>query len=211
MHFVQNKNKHTISIGNRVLGVLALMCSTLWTTIAVAELSSTVIGRGSLVRDCYDRSQQAVISRSATRGDIDVCNRAIADGAILSAELAASYSNRGVLHMAMENYSQAYKDYDRALEIDDELAEAYINRGNLWFAVQQYERAIADYGRALEFGTSQEAVAYLNRGLAYEKSGDMKSAKNDILSSLNVKPEWELAQDKLERLEKKIKTISDDR
>lgn len=168
------------------------------------EQNATVIGRSSLVHDCYIRSQQATLQQSANRTDLDVCNRAIADGAVLKKELAASYSNRGVLHMAMQNYSQAYKDYDRALKIDAELAEAYINRGNLWFAVEQFDRAISDYGSALEYGTDKKSITFLNRGLAFEYKGDLDSAKSNYQASLQEDPDFKQAQDKLDRLNSKL-------
>lgn len=170
------------------------------------EQNSTIIGRSSFVRDCYDRSRQAALYQSANRTDIDVCNRAIADGAVLKKELAASYSNRGVLHMAMQNYSQAYKDYERALNIDDKLAEAYINRGNLWFTVEQFDRAISDYDRAIEYGTDKAPIALLNRGLAFEYKGDFSSAESNYRASLEMNPDFEQAQEKLDRLTLKRKT-----
>jgi len=183
---------------------LCLVASIAPSTSFAVEQNSTVIGRSSLVRDCYDRSQQAALRQSANRTDIDICNRAIADGAVLKKELAASYSNRGVLHMAMQNYSQAYKDYDRALKIDTKLAEAYINRGNLWFAVEQFDRAISDYDSALKYGTNKKSITFLNRGLAFEYKGDLDSAKSNYQASLQANPEFKQAKDKLERLNAKI-------
>ena len=168
------------------------------------ERNSTIIGRSSLMQDCYQASQQATLLQSATRRDVDICDRAVTEGAVLKSDLAASYSNRGVVHVAMENYTQAYKDYNHALKLDDELSEAYINRGNLWFVVQQYEKAIADYGKALELGTEEEAIALLNRGLAFESSGELNKAKLDYQASLNIQPNFQTAQDKLDRVNKKL-------
>jgi len=172
---------------------------------AAAQHNATVIGGESYVRDCYARSQHASISRSATRLDIEVCDRAIAEGGLIKSELAATYSNRGVIYMAMDDLKSAYKDYQRALEIDENLAEAFINRGNLWAAVQRYKEAIADYDSALANDTNMAQVAWLNRGLANEKLGNLELAKKDYQASLKVNADWQTALDKLARVNRKLK------
>ena len=70
--------------------------------------------------------------------------------------------------------------------------------------VQQYEKAIADYGKALELGTEKEAIALLNRGLAFETSGELNKAKLDYQASLNIQPNFQTALDKLDRVNKKL-------
>ncbi len=169
-----------------------------------AQQSSTIIGGESFASDCYHRSQSAAVSRSASRLDIEVCDRAVLDGGLVKSKLAASYTNRGVIYMAMEDLTKAYKDYEKALKIDGTLAEAYLNRGNLWFAVQKFENAISDYDKALHYGTSKVEIAFLNRGLARENIGELVLAKNDYQSSLTARPEWQPALDKLERVNGKL-------
>jgi tetratricopeptide (TPR) repeat protein len=192
-------------MSNRTAIFLALFMTVGFVTQAFSQTSSTVIGGGSLARECYDLSQHAAISRSASRIDVAVCDKAVFQGSLNKAELAATYSNRGVIYMAMEQLKEAYRDYNRAIEIDPLLAEAYINRGNLWFAVQKFEEAVSNYDKALELGASKNFVALLNRGLAHESLGGFLKAREDYISALAVKPEWPLAKEKLERVERKIK------
>lgn len=194
---------------NKIVVIFALVLHGLCVTEVGAQNSSTVIGGGSLARECFDLSQHAAMSRSASRMDVAVCDKAVFQGSLNKSELAATFSNRGVIHMAMEELKEAYRDYNRAIEIDPLLAEAYINRGNLWFAVQKFEEAVKDYDKALELGAAKSFVALLNRGLAHENLGGFLQAKKDYTAALNIKPEWTLATDKLRRIERKLKGNSE--
>ncbi len=194
---------------NKIVVIFALVLYGLCVTEVGAQNSSTVIGGGSLARECFDLSQHAAMSRSASRMDVAVCDKAVFQGSLNKSELAATFSNRGVIHMAMEELKEAYRDYNRAIEIDPLLAEAYINRGNLWFAVQKFEEAVKDYDKALELGAAKSFVALLNRGLAHENLGGFLQAKKDYTAALNIKPEWTLATDKLRRIERKLKGNSE--
>ncbi len=194
---------------NKIVVIFALVLHGLCVTEVGAQNSSTVIGGGSLARECFDLSQHAAMSRSASRMDVAVCDKAIFQGSLNKSELAATFSNRGVIHMAMEELKEAYRDYNRAIEIDPLLAEAYINRGNLWFAVLKFEEAVKDYDKALELGAAKSFVALLNRGLAHENLGGFLQAKKDYTAALNIKPEWTLATDKLRRIERKLKGNSE--
>ncbi|GAA6139823.1 hypothetical protein NBRC116583_35700 [Arenicella sp. 4NH20-0111] len=194
---------------NKIVVIFALVLHGLCVTDVGAQNSSTVIGGGSLARECFDLSQHAAMSRSASRMDVAVCDKAVFQGSLNKSELAATFSNRGVIHMAMEELKEAYRDYNRAIEIDPLLAEAYINRGNLWFAVQKFEEAVKDYDKALELGAAKSFVALLNRGLAHENLGGFLQAKKDYTAALNIKPEWTLATDKLRRIERKLKGNSE--
>jgi len=194
---------------NKIVVIFALVLHGLCVTEVGAQNSSTVIGGGSLARECFDLSQHAAMSRSASRMDVAVCDKAVFQGSLNKSELAATFSNRGVIHMAMEELKEAYRDYNRAIEIDPLLGEAYINRGNLWFAVQKFEEAVKDYDKALELGAAKSFVALLNRGLAHENLGGFLQAKKDYTAALNIKPEWTLATDKLRRIERKLKGNSE--
>ncbi len=182
----------------------------LYASPLMAQQNSMVIGAQSFARECYERSQLASQNRSANRRDIEVCNRAIFSGRVVNDELAATYANRGVIHMAMKNVKNAYKDYQRAIEINPRLPEAYINRGNLWYFLQQYQRAIDDFNTALKLDSAQQTVIYLNRGLVYEAKGALISAEQDYKKALTLNPKLAAAQDKLQRVEDKLKKQNDD-
>ena len=163
-----------------------------------------VIGGSSYARDCYQASNAAALTGSASRVDVENCDNALHYGGLKKRDLIATYVNRGVVHMAMENFTEAAKDYNKALELNPKVAEAYVNRGNLWFMVSRYQEAIEDYGQSLELGFAQTHIALLNRGMVHEITGSFEMAKDDYLQALSHKSEWPIAKQKLERVNKKI-------
>ena len=164
-----------------------------------------VIGGGSFARECYLASVTATLSGTAGHADIESCNQALSHGGLRKRDKVATYVNRGVLHVAMENYQHAAKDYNRAIKMDPGVAEAYVNRGNLWFLVNHFDKAIVDYDRSLELGFGRPHVALLNRGMAYENTGKFVDARKDYVAALALVAGWAPALQKLDRVNKKIK------
>ena len=117
---------------------------------------------------------------------------------------AATFVNRGVLHVADENYQKAVDDYATAMELYPGFGAIYVNRGNLFFLGESYKSAIAEYDKALDMGVTQIHVAHLNRGMAYEKLGEFQKALSDYQVALELAPEWTAAKMKRERVLSKI-------
>lgn len=183
--------------------IILILLSVIWSGVAFAQ-NMQVIGGSSFARDCYHASTAAALTGSASRVDVENCDNALHYGGLKKRDLIATYVNRGVVHMAMENFTDAVKDYNKALELNPDVAEAYVNRGNLWFMVSRYQEAIDDYGQSLELGFAQTHIALLNRGMVHEITGKFSMAKDDYLAALSQKSEWPIALQKLERVNKKI-------
>lgn len=164
----------------------------------------TMFGGSSLAKECFDFSQTAAMTHSASRTDLETCNQAIFHGELNHRDLVATYVNRGIIHMAMEDYKSAARDYNRALRMADDVGEAYVNRGNLWFLASRFTEAIADYDKSLEFGIEKPHVAFLNRGMAYEQLGKLLEAKSDYEMALDKIDGWPAAQKRLDRVQGKI-------
>jgi tetratricopeptide (TPR) repeat protein len=60
-----------------------------------------------------------------------------------------SYRNRGVAYYKSQRFSEARRDFDRALELEPRSTEAWSLRGSLFMRTSRYERALEDFGRAL--------------------------------------------------------------
>lgn len=163
-----------------------------------------VIGSNSYSQACYRASTAAAMTGSASPSDIESCDKAIDHGNLKRRDLVATYVNRGVIHVARENFNAAAKDYNRAIELDSNVAEAYLNRGNLWFMANRYSEAIIDYDRALELNVMQPFVALLNRGMVRETVGQFDMAKADYLAALAERKDWSIAEQKLARVTQKI-------
>ena len=88
--------------------------------------------------------------------------------------------------------------HDAALEIDDDLAEAYLNRGNSWFLSGDHENALRDYRHALALDVAQPWAAWYNIGLVHDARKESEKAKSAYKRALELKPDFTLAQKKLE-------------
>ncbi|MFT5573533.1 MAG: tetratricopeptide (TPR) repeat protein [Cryomorphaceae bacterium] len=188
-----------IRIRNGAAGLGLLLFSQL-----TAAQNVTMFGGSSLAKDCYRFSQTAAMTSTASTTDIEVCTKAIFDGGLNKKDLVATYVNRGIIHMAMEHYQAAARDYNKALGMSDDVGEAYVNRGNLWFVASRFKEAIADYDKSIEFGVEKTHVAFLNRGMAYEQMGKLEEAKSDYQVALEALEDWPAAQKRLQRVQGKI-------
>jgi tetratricopeptide (TPR) repeat protein len=128
-----------------------------------------------------------------------VCDDAIKGIDQSSRNLAASYINRGILRMRMDNYDGALEDYAAARELRPKLGAIYLNEGAARIGAGQPENAIAPLKKAVELDTQDLHAAHYNLGLAYDLTGDITNAYYAFQNALKVRPGWELAEEQLER------------
>lgn len=168
-------------------------------TAAFAQ-AVTIISNGGDARNCSMAADNAAKFGFVSRDDLDACTRAIDYGHLKRGDLAGTYVNRGIVETALSEYQDAFSDYHHAMEVKPQLPEAYVGRGNIFFLAKKYDRAIADYTRALDLNISRDYIAHLNRGMAYEKIGKYENAEKNYRRALELQPDWQLAQNKLDRL-----------
>lgn len=186
----------------RAVSLAALLCASAGHGVLAQNV--TMFGGNSLAKECFDYSQTAAVTGTASRSDLEICTKAIFHGELKHRDLVATYVNRGIIHMAMEDYQSAARDYNKALQMADDVGEAYVNRGNLWFLANRYTEAIADYDKSLEYGIEKPHVAFLNRGMAHESLGNLGEALSDYRAALDKVVGWPAAQKRLERVEGKL-------
>ncbi|MBT7952358.1 MAG: tetratricopeptide repeat protein [Gammaproteobacteria bacterium] len=166
--------------------------------------SVTILGDSDDARECYFSAGIAIQMQNTSSSEIETCSRAIGLGNLRLRDKAATFVNRGILYAADEQYQEAIKDYERAMKLYPEFGAIYVNRGNLFFLGQSYDSAILEYTKALDLDLRQDYVAYLNRGMAYEKLGKLSNAESDYRLAIELAPEWSVAKSKLERVLIKI-------
>jgi tetratricopeptide (TPR) repeat protein len=105
--------------------------------------------------------------------------------------------NRGLLLQNMGEIEKAIDDYNAIIKIDDKYADAYYNLGYIDLAYKKnYPSAIGHFTDAIRVN-DQYAEAFYNRGVAYDLSGDRKSAEKDYRQALVIVPTFKLAKERL--------------
>ncbi len=180
---------------------LAVLCLLfLFTGTHVFAQSVTIIGDSEDAKECYYSAQLAVQMQSASRSELTACSNALITQNLRIRDKAATLINRGIIYVALEEYQQAVKDYERAEKLYPEFGAIHVNRGNLFFLGESYDSAILEYNKALDIGLNQTYVAHLNRGMAYEKLGQLHKAEADYREAIALVPDWKVAQSKLDRV-----------
>ena len=100
---------------------------------------------------------------------------------------AKAFSRRGIDDAQHGNFSQAFADFNRAIEIDHDFAEAYSNRSNLFAQKGDFTDALFDLDKAIEINPSF-AKAYFNRAIVYHRQNNFNQAIADYTKAIKLKP-----------------------
>jgi Tfp pilus assembly protein PilF len=178
------------------LGISALAASLWLASAASAQGAVTVIG-GGLGQACYEAADDR---RVAPMKAMEVCNLALTNETLKRRDKAATYTNRGILHMRMGNNTKAMWDYENSLRLMPGLKETKVNLGAALYNLKRYPEALA----ALNEGVGSESedartVGFYNRGLTHEKLGNLQSAYEDFRQALTMQPEFKQAEEQMAR------------
>ncbi len=154
--------------------------------------TSSVLGSTDAQR-CFQESQ-VVVSMQGIR----YCDNAIKEGELTRRDLAATYSNRGLIYAGNGELEQALADQNRAIEILPTMPQAYINRGNVYHHMKRYEDALADYRRAIALESGPRHVPYYNSGLTLLKMKRMDEAMTAFQKALEFSPGSRTIRDKID-------------
>jgi len=120
--------------------------------------------------------------------------------------------DRGVIKYQEQNYQDAIKEFDKAIEEAPNLADAYSYRGQAKAELGDIEGAISDYNQLLLIQLNN-SEGYYNRGNAYYKLEDYDTAIQDYNQTLKINPQFALAYEQRGRaylgLENKQSAIED--
>ncbi len=183
---------------NLNLCILSCVSVLALTNSAIAAIS--VIGN-SVAHACYEDAKQAAPKHT----DMSNCNRALEEETLDTRDRAATMVNRGILRMFAANDNGALDDYNGAIELQPKMGDAYLNRGILYLRTEKDANAIADLTKGLSLGSTKPEAGYYSRAVAYELTGDVKSAYLDYRKALELAPTWALPQEQLTRFQVKIK------
>ena len=95
----------------------------------------------------------------------------------LESDFISSLYGRGNTYHLDKKYSEAVRDYTRAIEIDNGDPDYYFHRGITYYNMRSYNEAVEDYTRAIEIRPRK--WYYSLRSKAYEKMGETQKAEED--------------------------------
>lgn len=184
-----------MSTRNR-LRISAFAASLLLAPAAAAQGAVTVVG-GGLGQACFEAADS---NRIAPLKAMEVCNLALTNEPMKRRDRAATYTNRGILHMRMGNHTRAMWDYEKTISMMPGMKEAKVNLGAALYNLKRYPEALAALNEGVEAADHDaRTVGYYNRGLTHEKLGDLQSAYEDFRRALRLQPDFKPAQDQMDR------------
>tara|TARA_R100001143_G_C3354937_1_gene131747 strand:+ start:1437 stop:2012 length:576 start_codon:yes stop_codon:yes gene_type:complete len=180
---------------------LGLGCFILVLQNGVQAQSVTVLGGNESARNCYQNAQFTdTPGMQVTSRMLEPCDFALEQVQLNRNDRAATYTNRGILRYRLGEYDSAFNDFESALSLMPDMAEIFVNRGNAFYMTGAYPLALDDYESALRFGISQTDAVYLNLGMVHERLDNEREAISAYQRALELRPEWNLAQRRLDAL-----------
>lgn len=97
------------------------------------------------------------------------------------------YSESGHSRKGTGDYSQAIRDFTRAIALASGNYEYYSNRGSVFMTIHDYEKAIKDFSQSLELNPNS-VVAWFNRGESLRAMEKYKEALDDYNKAVKIQP-----------------------
>ncbi|WP_027418059.1 tetratricopeptide repeat protein [Crocinitomix catalasitica] len=110
--------------------------------------------------------------------------------------------NKGMYFQKRNDFDNALRNYRKISRIDSTWADPYYNQGYIYLVkLQNLDSAINYLSLAINYDGNYYQ-AHNNLGLAYELAGEIDSARLHYKEALNIKPDFQLAEDNLKLLKK---------
>ncbi len=160
-----------------------------------AHAAETVIlGSNRDAMACYQAATVQPQSADESR-----CTSAIKGGSLSQSDLAATYSNRGIILANNGKIEEAIQDQTTAVQLDPLSARAHNNRANAYYRAKRHQEALGEYDQAIQLSGGKLAPAYYNRAQTYNALGQKDAAKQDLQQAATLAPEtYKHALDSLE-------------
>ncbi len=100
---------------------------------------------------------------------------------------AEDYQKRAKIHVDKKEFSEAYKDLDKAIEIDANDENTYFEYGKALFAEQKYADARIKFGKAIELGILNVA-AYVYAGICDFYLNEFEKGAEILTKSIELNP-----------------------
>lgn len=177
------------------------MKAVILSTAALAGLlawpaSASVITLGSsYAESCYHSAE----ARSRGMTAMQECDFALANEMLDQRDRAATFVNRGILHLVANDLIAAERDFDSAIATDPNQAEAWLNKSIATVNRGDSASTLRLVQRAMDLRTSRPALAHYVRAIANEDGGNLQAAYADLLRARELEPNWSVPIQELAR------------
>ena len=163
-------------------------------------LSASALGQAKTVfgSDNAAKCYQASNSPFSDYG-LRYCDDAIERDNLVIRDLAATFTNRGIIYAANGRLTEAMSDHDEAMLLAPEMGKIYVNRGNVWHQMHEYDKALADYEKARELANVALDIVYYNMSLTLIRMKRWDDAREALEKALDVNPDSDRVKRKLEQ------------
>lgn len=158
--------------------------------------SMVVVGR-SAAASCYQNAAMRQFDMEALRD----CNSAFDHNMMNRETRARTHVNRAVILMNMGQPMSALRDLDSAVSLGFSPPEVQLNYSAAYIRLNRPSDAVAAATAAIEAGIARPERAYVNRAVAHEMAGDNVAAYQDLLTALELDPEWTAVRRELDRFQ----------
>lgn len=111
--------------------------------------------------------------------------------------MTRTYYNRGLAYEMLGETKLAIADLTTAIGRNTSYAEAYNSRAHIYRKLGQYQQALADFAASSRQGNPEPHLPMYGMALTYEAMGRMTDARSWYRRALMMKPDFELALEKL--------------
>jgi len=167
---------------SNVIGRFNILLIILLNSVAAFAVTTTLGASDAVL--CFQESRILLSSRG-----LQHCNRAIKQGDLTKRDLAATYSNRGIILSNSGHYERAIRDHNKAISLKPDLAQAYINRGNVYHHLSRFEEALNDYQKAMQLANGPRHIPYYNSGLTLLRLNRKEEAISAFERALEFAPD----------------------
>jgi tetratricopeptide (TPR) repeat protein len=191
MWTMHNSKRHNSYIKEHTMKLI-LPLILLFSSGAMAQ-AKTTFGSDNATR-CYQESNMPFGG-----GGLRYCTDAIRNDDLTIRDMAATYTNRGIILAANGEYERAMKDHNEAALLLPEMGKIYVNRGNVFHQQLQFERALQDYETALEVGGVAKDIVHYNRALSLIRLKRWDDAREALETALEINPDSSRVKRKLDQ------------
>jgi len=107
--------------------------------------------------------------------------------ALQKGDTASLHNKMGVALLQLSKYTEARKEFERAIKLNNGAAEAHNNLGVTYYVNRQYGSAVKEYRRAIKLN-DDSAPFHSNLGSAYFSRKDFDKATKEYARAMQLDP-----------------------